>query len=220
MMLTSPRHLSGEEVVMKCLHRSTLVLCLAASTFALVGFSDGALIVRDWQVPGDGALTLDTATGLQWLDLTVAAQRSVIDVSGQLCQGCEFAGFRYAHESEVRTLLSHADIPGQLGDWDSINYEPILDLQELIGLTRASFGETFGATGDQGASTAYVLGIGIQQQSNPASSVFEQGRVLTNDVITPDRTAFIGHWLVTPVPEPSTALLMGLGIAGLASRRY
>ena len=30
---------------------------------------------------------------------------------------------------------------------------------------------------------------------------------------------FVGHWLIRAIPEPSTALLLGFGLAGLAVRR-
>ena len=188
---------------------AAVVLCTTSAV------ADAALVVSDWQAAGDGAITFDTATGLQWLDLDASFNRSVTDVTAQLGAGGDFEGFRYASEMEVRTLFVDAGIPDLSGSWNSLNYLPVQNLQTLIGVTRASFGESFGATSDQGISPSYVLGIGLQQQSNPASSVYQQARVLTNSSIMLDQTSFLAHWLVRPVPLPSALWLFSSGLAGL-----
>ena len=45
------------------------------------------------------------------------------------------------------------------------------------------------------------------------------GIIVDSGVPDPTYTWTFARWSATPVPEPSTALLMGLGLAGLASRR-
>lgn len=183
--------------------------------YAISTVANGSLVELDWQAAGDGAITYDTATGLQWLDLGASFNRSFDDVSTQLGAGGDFQGFRYATEAEVRVLFADAGIPDLSGSWSPANYQPVLYLQSLIGITRGSFGESFGATGDQGVNPSYLLGIGLQQQSNPASSVYQQARVLVNDTIATDQTAFLSHWLVKPVPVPSATWLFGAGLLGL-----
>ena len=193
-----------------------VVFCMIATS------ANGSLLGIDWQTAGDKALTQDTTTGLQWLDLSASSNRSFSDVSTQLGVGGDFEGFRYASEVEVRTLFSNAGVPDLSGAWNLLNYQPVLDLQSLIGITRGSFGESFGATGDQGFNSSSVLGIGLQQQSNPSSSVYQQARVLVNNTIPLDQTAFLGHWLVRPVPVPSAVWLFGsglLGLVGIARRK-
>jgi probable HAF family extracellular repeat protein len=201
-------HNKMQEAIMKLRFPGAVLYC-AISTMA-----NSALVEMDWKTPGDKSITYDTATGLQWLDLTASFNRSVSDVASQLGVGGDYQGFQYATESEVRTLFSNADIPDLSGEWSPLNYQPVLDLQPLVGITRASFGESFGATGDQGTSPLDILGIGLQQQSNPASSVFEQARVSTNDSISIYQTAFLGHWLIKSVPNHSAVSFMPLGSLG------
>lgn len=194
---------------MKSLVFAIVMWCMASNT------AYGVLLELDWQATGDGALTQDTVTGLLWLDLGAAFNRSYNDVSTQFGAGGDFEGFRYASEQEVRTLFANAGIVDLSGNWNPLNYQAVLDLQTLIGITRSSFGESFGVTGDQGINSSYLLGIGVQQQSNPASSVYQQARVLVNSGITPDQTAFLGHWLVMPVPLPPALWLFCAGLLGL-----
>lgn len=59
--------------------RITLI-CLALLVAAVGCSASAGLLERDWQSPGDAALTYDTATGLEWLDITVTANRSWRDV--------------------------------------------------------------------------------------------------------------------------------------------
>ena len=114
-------------------------------TRILVGFlvltpcvANGTLIQRDL-VPGsgDGLLTLDDETGLEWLDVTATLGLSFDDVSAKLVPGGDLEAFRYAHDDEVRVLWEHAGIPhivasGEVDDTED-NYLPILHLQQLIG---------------------------------------------------------------------------------------
>jgi hypothetical protein len=57
-----------------------------------------------------GALTRDTITGLDWLDLSATQNRSFIDVSSQFAPGGEFFGYRYATVAEVRTFWVDAGL--------------------------------------------------------------------------------------------------------------
>lgn len=203
---------------MKPLFKSLLLVAGMAFS-AVPACADAALVAQDWRTPGDAALTQDTGTGLLWLDLSGPGMpfgMSVAQVLPELGAGGDFAGFRYATEAEVLTLLAHAGLADLSGAWASANYPPVLDLQALVGVTRASFGETFGATATQGLNASYVLGVAVQQQSNPLSAVYQQARVLVVNDVSLDRTAFLGHWLVTPVPEPATATLLAAGLALLA----
>ena len=77
------------------------------SAYAVSG--SAALMAEDRSVSGDAQLTLDTATGFKWLDLTASA--GLGDVSGRFGAGQAFSGFRYATASEVQTLLADAGLP-------------------------------------------------------------------------------------------------------------
>ncbi len=50
-----------------------------------------ALIAQDDAKFGPGAITLDTTTGMEWLDLTASTGRSYNEVASQLGVGGDFA---------------------------------------------------------------------------------------------------------------------------------
>jgi hypothetical protein len=65
---------------------------------------------------GPDSLTFDTATNLEWLDLTLSGTRSYndmigLDGSNEFVAGGAFPGFRYATLSEVGQLWIDAGIP-------------------------------------------------------------------------------------------------------------
>ncbi|HHH45128.1 MAG TPA: hypothetical protein ENK49_13410 [Gammaproteobacteria bacterium] len=63
------------------------------------------LVARDWQAAGDNALTYDSSTNLEWLDLTQTLGESVVYVDSQLGAGGMYDGFRYATRTEVQQLF-------------------------------------------------------------------------------------------------------------------
>ncbi|HEX7036351.1 MAG TPA: hypothetical protein VF210_11280 [Pseudomonadales bacterium] len=58
-------------------------------------------------IDGDGLLTLDTETGLEWLDWSYTINLSHADVASNFAPGGEFEGFRYATLSELVTLYTN-----------------------------------------------------------------------------------------------------------------
>lgn len=99
------------------------------------------LVELDDDVFGTGAVTLDRHTGFQWLDLTHSVDRSFEQVSSELGAGGDFEGFRFATQQEVIGLWDAARIPDVPGISQE-NYEPMLALQELIGVTRTLDGQS------------------------------------------------------------------------------
>ena len=80
------------EVIMRTIRASLFPKLLAAASFALLTAPSSAAIV---DAPDHTYLT-DTATGLDWLDVTTTAGMSFNQVSSQLGSGGQFAGWRYA----------------------------------------------------------------------------------------------------------------------------
>ena len=70
-----------------------------------------ALIQADF-LPGRGdqLLTFDSSTGLEWLNLTVTANRSYIDVLSGFGGFIGAFGFQYATPNQVGTLYKHAGV--------------------------------------------------------------------------------------------------------------
>lgn len=97
--------------------RSSFILNLFISlvvltAFAVVNPAAGELVEVDWQDAGDGLLTLDTETGLEWLDLTETTSMTVAAVTAKFGSGDDFDGFRYATATEVGDFYTNAGLSG------------------------------------------------------------------------------------------------------------
>jgi hypothetical protein len=167
---------------------------------------------------GSGALTLDTTTGLAWLDLPFSAGLSYQQMLAALQPGGSFEGFRYATAQEVGTLFISAGIPGP--GWypeSSSSLQPIIALVTLLGPTSSQDGRpevgavtsTWGRLGLMRPSIDFMYrngGAGYSVSGFP-NPVWEFGET------TPDSS-----WLVTLVPEPGVAMIAVVGsVAWLAS---
>ena len=92
------------------MHRHN-ILTICVTLFVAIGTSANAeLIVRDWQSSGDAALTYDTVTGLEWLDVTVTAAQSWNEVTSLLITGGTYDGFSFATEQQVAGLFDAVDL--------------------------------------------------------------------------------------------------------------
>lgn len=85
-------------------------LLAAAVWVGSAGAAEAAIQSVDWNAAvHDQWLTRDTASGLDWLDVSLTAGQSMSQVLG----GDWVArGFRYATSQEVTTLFEHADVTG------------------------------------------------------------------------------------------------------------
>jgi hypothetical protein len=170
--------------------------------------SQSALISTDDHMYGAGALTLDSTTKLEWLDISITANRSYNDINSQLGIGGEFEGFRYATQSDIEQFWNNAGIFDFSNTYITNNYTPIKNLITLIGATTApagvfSIGLYDGLTlggyqrtasiqfrDDLGLGKANLTLNGLSQDTNYSS----HGSYLVRDAAT--------------VPEPSTLLLI------------
>ena len=76
--------------------------------------SHATLIARDWLTVNDAALTYDTATGLEWLDITVTAGFSYNEVSAELGTGGTYEGFEFASKQQVVDLFFAVGLPEEI----------------------------------------------------------------------------------------------------------
>lgn len=65
-----------------------------------------ALIETDWKSSGDKQATLDTDTGIEWLDLAYTAKIPLDSLMYRM-QGGDLTGWRFATEAEVGALIIH-----------------------------------------------------------------------------------------------------------------
>lgn len=174
---------------------------------------------------GNGTVTRDTATGLDWLDWTSTTGISFNQMIPMLLAGGAFEGWRYATEAEVDTLyFSSAGISN--ADSVADRAADILVLQDLLGRTFLT-----GTLGDPGfAQTASRAMFDIPQSLGRALSelvVWTQDGPFTlaladvnagsiNDSFAGNGN---GHILVrTFAPEPATLALLGIGLTAALTR--
>lgn len=183
-------------------------------------FAPAALISSDLNTPGDGLLTRDTASRLEWLDLTQSTGLSWDQVeagaSGFLAQG-----FRHATAAEVRSVLDQLGF-GAPSAVSSLYYQPAVNFLELFGCTSSC---TVGsgliqptAPPFQPGIFAYAIDANTQGSSPPVGS-WSIG-VFDSFVASETR----GHFLVR-VPEASPLsllilLLLPLGLVRATWRIY
>lgn len=113
---------------------------LVASTISLLVFCftgrdiKATIISMDTSF-GQDTMTLDTNTGLGWLDITLSTPYSYDQILLELMPGGGFDGFRLAALSEVTAFWQNAGIPTIGNDFVSENYAPIRNLMGFVGIT-------------------------------------------------------------------------------------
>lgn len=120
----------------KPVRRRVFGLAAFAAVTMCATSANAALIVRDLHTNGDGLLTYDTVSGLEWLDLSVSLGRAPLSVLST------YTDFRMATRGEVETLLFDAGIPYAHMSTNTV-YADDLDaghlLRDTIGVTVSAF---------------------------------------------------------------------------------
>jgi len=179
-------------------------------------------------VTGAGNVTIDTDSGLAWLDLTLTTFMSMSDVSAQTQLGGALAGYRPATVSEVTTFWQHAGltVPNL---WQSEESTKIAFLQSMWGVTATTEIPSPSGPMQTHYSTAVVSGsmshdyglwplAVLTSRFDPRypgdfAFVDEHFVVATGD-ISPDGAAPALVRPASEVPEPSTLMLATLGLLG------
>lgn len=192
---------------------SSLALSVLALSVLFSSATSAQVFEVDSAVFGQGALTRDTAQGLDFLDLRQTFQRSFQDVSSGL--DSEFAGFRYATAAEIMNLVDNYN--------SSATPSGTPRLTALLDVSFTQVGLDF----SPGFSADIGPGGGIQLVS------ITEG-FITTDVSAPPTVRLgvefainevsntAGSFLVTsssPVPEPSSVSLCAVLFMGMLARR-
>jgi len=160
---------------------------------------------------GPNSVTVDTSTGLGWLNLTETAGLSYQQVLSEMQVGGMFSGFRFATVPEVLDLYTSAGIGGT--GYYPFSTPSIQSLFSLIGTTGTFNGYpgllalsgTLSATGGYCAPAIYVAGQYTGQEYWVNDGGFETGGTAYGATTSYPQ---LSSWLVKSVPEPSDTILL------------
>jgi hypothetical protein len=184
----------------------------------LASTSHATLFEQDLSTTGDGLITYDDTTGLLWLDIGLTDGLSYNDVQNGIGNSWYAEGWRHATSSEMCSLFSEyvividpcpagpaTTLPSGAADYLLSFMEPNSEPGDTIALN--------GAFDDGPVSVA--VGQGTIALSPADLIVVQAPNGISADVHNPS----VGNWLVQPIPEPSTAVLLATGLAAVAAIR-
>jgi hypothetical protein len=184
-----------------------IILISTVCYFTPTSHCSAELLVLDWEVAGDNAITRDTTTGLDWLDLTATVGRSFNDVSRNLYLGGDFECFRHATSADVVSLLTSVGWPVTGSNiFHPDAYQPLSWLQSLVGVTRdlGFMLESHGTTANIVSGTRDGVSVYVETRSLV-------GLTQTGSGLGDDKASDVsGHWLVRTecVAAPSTPVVI------------
>lgn len=210
---------------------SRLLASVLFALFAFVQQSHATFISLDSEY-GDGSITLDTATGLEWIDpwlpIVNTGSGSPVntynDVLGELSAGGRFDGFRFARGQELNTLLYDSagfDQATSLGTATASDNDKIA-AAHLISFFDHTFGFGDGPYDNHRILDALYDSGDVGQPGGVYISTGVHGANLTGGSITyyepvlDDNPMPYGYWLVrestVQVPEPPSLLMILIGL--------
>ena len=201
-------------------------LLILAAGILVAPAAQAALVEIDLNTPGDGLVTRDTETRLDWLDLTESTNLSFDQVEAG-AGGFISDGWRHATGAEVCALFASVGGEPSPCPGNRLPFIPccaLVNLIDLLGFTLSMFNQ-FSALGlyDDGDPSA-PGGVGFAE----ASHTFGNGVTEVQDDQRPSDLASPteGNFLVRPSPVAmpigpyvGPALLLLLGFAGLVMVR-
>ncbi len=194
---------------------SVICLTLLVLSLILVPPSHASLVSVDDAVFGVGSVTRDTATNLEWLDVSKTASTNRNYVLAQLVTGGAFAGWHYATGAETLGLIAAAGIPTGSGLTDPAVFAAVASFATLVGstVTQSGYPEVYAqiVTGESYGANFYFFNGNRTYDTGYLGGGMGGGTQFSS-------------WLVrdaAPVPIPGAVWLLGSGLLGLIGvRRY
>lgn len=190
---------------------------------------------------GNATAFVDESTGIQWLDLSMTFNIPIDEVTANLNEGGRYSGFRYATVSEVSDLLAGLGLQfstNEIKDTDQYKkLDGLLQMMEVpsgprccdAATIRAVYGvtSTIAPTPTATDTAEFYWASWMQSTENgysgsPVNVTYDAAWVEPKATrFRSDQTAmpFVGHWLIHEAPEPSSILLLLLGLACIAVAR-
>jgi hypothetical protein len=198
-----------------------LILCTAVCVLGASGLVHAAIVSIDDAVFGPGAITRDTETNLDWLDLTLSTNYTWSQIASLTQTGSLFEGFVFADGSKIRQFWEDAGIDTtQFGQGLSASlYLPVSELIAFLGITYGLPGDPqifsmgFSSTFEPGYENPAIYGLRVNETSGTASIFLNYNR----DTDTSE--SYIGGYMYRPVPIPDAIWLMATGLIGILGLR-
>jgi hypothetical protein len=207
-----------------------LLLLISLPTFG----AHAALITVDSPV-GTGTAVLDTASNKEWLKLSLTANLSFNEVAAALEPGGRFEGFRYpGYDELICELLEKNTGLGCNFKWTTYEVAPVDNFLNVFGgKVRDRIFHTRSTIIFTDITEQYIFGSAFYYYDEPEPEFeFDTHQVFLSESGSNELAT---HWLVRniqyvpkpseklwdtqPAPEPSTIMLLGIGIFALTQWR-
>jgi len=181
-------------------------------------FAAGSLTSLSDPVFGPNSLTLDTATGLTWLDWSLTTNRAVSDIATQFGPAGQFRGFRYATKNELIKLYGDAGFQNldvfDLGT--TVDFQAAKDFVALFGSTRQyndasvqlNQSRAFLGPGSYGLAGYQVEAVVSTEARSARGFAGANGGLVDPVGIGNGPTPDAGSALVRIIPEPASGALI------------
>lgn len=182
-----------------------LLMLLSCSSLPMPGYA--ALIEMDYLTPGDGLITRDTQSGLEWLDITQTFGLTFDEILQGTGNSWYADGWRFATTDEVSAMIyNYAGVLVGCEGCPSYAAIPEGTANAIIGLFGANPNGWVNAYFDDGPESEHVgqFAVSFNQTLSQYIVAVEAPNGIARTVSSPE----LGSALVRPVPLPNSIWLL------------